>query len=337
MISISENIEVNLLSNNNVNLYSTRTGFHYNDKIIIAGAIDYNKEIAIKKATSELIERYYLYNSIIGKYAIPFEKLDSQTNFFSYELNHKGSDLFITGHSSNGKSIYIPLDYIIFQKKTSLNYVCSSVGTACNLSKYSTILNCLLEMIERHNLVEYWNDNISSIKVLDFIQVIDSNLANYIFGLNINVYFIPTEHSSYLTFCYFVNEFNKITFGASCKLNLKDSIEASILEAIQLHNNFNTNLLENVKSSNTFKRIYENYYNSSILIDIVNSKTIEQHSVFELTNFETNRKISNKKLLENSYFFNLGVFENRKVWKVFNKHYSNNYNSNNINKFYPFP
>ncbi len=240
--------------------------WNYNKENIIDNNvkwIDKNKNIALKKAISELIERvscsiiddkFYLKKEIKDKYIYKKEWLK---NYNNKKIKYrKIKNLY------NNTLMFIPEDFLYYPYSSEIgkNFADSNgVATHYNIKK--AILWWLLELIERDCFILMWllKSWFFYIKNKSLPKELQNNI------LEIEKDFLVTIHIFILKFdnpipvsMSIINKKWKIVLGLWSDINFEKSIKKSFMESISMIDYLNNIKIKNKQKDNIFQHIF--YY-----------------------------------------------------------------------------
>ena len=292
------------------------------EKVMISGAVDPSKKVAIKKATYEFYERL---QSVYRGKGITLKSLASiKSNFVSpYTLvKHSREKLphihdavyWAKSRNLDTKSFaYIPATSVFsfynnnadtFQLKIDAN------GLAAHSSLGNAVLHGFLEVIERDQIQLFWDAvNAPGLQLNGWEGIIDSKIKIFLDRYSYAPTIVYLDEFSKLglhtVLALLSNEEGKITIGSATDTDVISVIRRAILEGIMLHETVKTCRDKKLPRypRNSLERVLLGYKNSNRLQKYVSQKIKQRIEVGKILNYTKPRNTVFEKVIGPAYSY----------------------------------
>ena len=265
-------------------LYEVKAGFTYLDQSIIVGAVNLNKDIAIRKTYSEFYERLlpFIKSEKISRYLVRELSLKNR-GILKFYFNSFEYDEFygieVKGVCS-GDTIILPAEFIFlrfrqqYSGKEQFNFI-DATGLACHENEQLAIQNGVCELIERDQLASMWYKIPSKVIEIenneDFICEAQKKI---VFSMGFRAKIFLTENTFdnklFTAIAYLINKNGNVCFGSATCFAISLAVEKAIYEALMLRSSMALNEADQTNLSyGAVKRVYAD---SKEVLDYLHNK-----------------------------------------------------------------
>lgn len=286
-LGISKDIYIEQFQVAGVSLYNvvkrinTLKDFPLKNEFLNCGGVDFDKNKAEQKATSEVYERYAMSLKSIPSYInISFGNINEneiKNRSINNTIYNRNKIKWIESETIlKNKKVLLPEEFINFKVEAPSGlFEINSNGFSCHTNKENSTISGLLEVIERHVVLNSW---ISDLNIYNIPELLLDSWCNNIIsflkkeGWLISVNFINNKLKVPTVWFLGCNrKDSKVMFGAKSSYNLEKALEGAFFEFIANFNNEKkfsieiiTEISNKIKIFNAANFITFDFYNKNI-------------------------------------------------------------------------